>query len=68
MPTELYRHIKRQTLYRVLDFGRIQISTELKDGDPVVIYQSIEDGAVWVRSEQEMEDPNRFEKIGVLYD
>lgn len=68
------RHIKRQSEYEVLGApaffqvsgGRIPRGTDkrvrpLIDGEPVIVYQSVQDGTVYVRACDEV--PGRFEPV-----
>lgn len=63
------RHKKRGTTYRVLH-GAVMQSTHWRDthykvpadGRTVVVYQSEDDGSVWVRPSEEFED-GRFEEL-----
>jgi hypothetical protein len=64
MAETIYRHKKRGTLYRLVGIGKMQAETwHDKDtfGDPVdmaevAVYQSLDDGAIWVRPREEFED------------
>lgn len=60
-----WKHVKRGTSYAEAGRGRINISTEIKDGDVVVIYRSEADGSLEVRSVAEFED-GRFERLPAL--
>lgn len=55
-----WRHRKRDRHYVLLTGGKVQISTELRDGDSVLIYVG-NLGDVWVRGYDEFHD-GRFEK------
>lgn len=46
-----YRHVKTNGIYLVIAIGRLE-----SDLTEVVVYQSIENGAVWVRNKSEFED------------
>lgn len=56
--TTLYRHLKRGTLYRVLhDNVPMQNSADRRwDDEPVVVYQSMDSHAVYVRPTAEFYD------------
>ncbi len=43
------QHVKRGSTYRVIGAGKIQTDAPLTDYTDVVIYQSEEDGLIWVR-------------------
>lgn len=71
-----HRHVKRGTLYRLLGFGKMQAEWWRKmeklsgsavkfvsaDMTEVAVYQSVDDGSLWVRPKDEFED-GRFEAI-----
>lgn len=56
-PTQLFRHLKTGGLYTFISEG-----VDEKTLAPVVVYQSHQDGKVWVRSADEFFD-GRFEPI-----
>ena len=53
--TKIYRHTKRGGLYRLVCMGLLEVNKK-----PHVIYQSLEDGQVWIRPRDEFFD-GRFE-------
>ena len=65
---ELYRHRKRGTTYRILhgdEYGTCFASSSSVaqiDHEPMIVYQDIADGRVWVRPRSEFFD-GRFEKL-----
>lgn len=56
-------HIKRGSTYRMVGRGRIQTGRPLADYDEVTIYESEETGDLWVRPNDEFDDPTRFTAI-----
>lgn len=52
-----YRHVKTNGVYVVMAIGRLE-----SDLTEVVVYQSVENGSVWVRNKSEFED-GRFVRI-----
>lgn len=58
----LWRHKKRGSCYRVLGGAIAAVSTEIKDGDTVVVYVDEHDGSLFVRKHSEFHD-GRFERI-----
>ncbi len=59
----LYRHKGRRTTYRVLhENAGMQCKVPALDNEPMVVYQSIGDGSVWVRPVAEFYD-GRFEAM-----
>jgi len=60
--TRRVKHKKRGTTYRVIGEGSIQTGFPLEDMDVVVVYQSEQDGRIWVRSAAEFTD-GRFENM-----
>lgn len=58
----VYRHNKRGELVTVIHEGKMQVSTEIKDNDPVVVYRVISSNDVWVRSTAEFHD-GRFHRL-----
>ena len=58
---KLYRHKKRGSTYRILHEAVLQLEG-LYDMAPVVVYQDIANGSVWVRLRKEFFD-GRFEEI-----
>lgn len=62
-----YRHIKRKTLYVVIEIASFQCShfdgIEL-DNEPVVVYKSVDTGDVYVRPMYEFMDQKRFKLVG----
>lgn len=62
MVTEaLYKHVKRGTIYRVLNFATLQVEGPL-DESIVVVYQDVDSLRVWVRPQSEFFD-GRFEEL-----
>jgi hypothetical protein len=59
---EKYRHRKRGSEYTISGIGKIQIATDIKDGDEVVIYRNTDTFKICVRKTTEFED-GRFERI-----
>lgn len=57
LPGEIYRHIKTGGLYRILCNASVESTLE-----PVVVYQSKQDGRCWTRPLEEFMD-GRFEII-----
>lgn len=55
-----FMHIKRGSTYRMVGRGRIQTGRPLVDYDEVTIYESEETGDLWVRPNDEFDDPTRF--------
>lgn len=55
-----FMHIKRGSTYRMVGRGRIQTGRPLEDYDEVTIYESEETGDLWVRPNDEFDDPTRF--------
>lgn len=57
--TKLYRHRRRNTVYRILHFGTFQSSSsdgiELDD-QLCVVYQDINDFKIWIRAVHEFSD------------
>lgn len=65
MKTELYekyKHKKRGSEYWIAGIGHIQISSDIKDGDEIVVYRDLTTQQLWVRKRSEFED-GRFERI-----
>lgn len=58
---EIYRHKKRGTQYMVMGKATLQIEGP-HDMAECVIYQSMDDGRVWVRPAAEFFD-GRFERV-----
>lgn len=58
---ERWRHKKRGTTYTIVGKGELQMSEELVDGAPLVIYRG-ENGQLWARAEFEFYD-GRFERV-----
>ena len=56
-PRQRFRHRKRGHIYQVISTGILERTME-----PVVIYQSEDDGRIWVRPVGEFTD-GRFEPI-----
>lgn len=56
-----YRHIKRNSRYKIIGEALVQTDIPLIDMDKVIVYQG-EDGKIWVRSNKEFFD-GRFELI-----
>lgn len=59
---KLYRHLKRGTTYRILHYGVMSSTDPSIDGLPAVVYQSEEDGNIWIRTSAEFFD-GRFEEL-----
>lgn len=59
---EKYRHKKRQSEYWIAGLGHIQISTDIKDSDEVVVYRDLTTQKLYVRKRTEFED-GRFERV-----
>ncbi len=58
-----YRHKKRGTIYDIVGGGIAQASNApIQDGDPVVVYQSIDNDQIWIRPVAEFYD-GRFETL-----
>lgn len=53
---ERWKHVKRGSFYRVLGQGNAQVSSHIKDMEPVIIYQAEEGGSLWVRPATEFYD------------
>ncbi|MBD2653139.1 DUF1653 domain-containing protein [Synechocystis sp. FACHB-383] len=60
MINEIYRHKKSSGFYRIVGFGLIEATKTHS-----VIYESLEDGQVWVRPTTEFFD-GRFEFVHLL--
>ena len=58
---ELWKHVKRGTVYEVIARGELQVGSDLVDGSAMVIYRG-DDGRFWVREESEFED-GRFVRV-----
>jgi hypothetical protein len=56
------KHIKRGSEYWVAGIGKIQISTDIKDDDEVVIYRDMITHEIYVRPRTEF-TPDRFELL-----
>jgi len=56
------KHIKRGTTYRIVGRASIQISTSIKDGDVVYVYESEDDGKWYARPITEF-TLDRFEEL-----
>jgi hypothetical protein len=56
------KHIKRGTTYQIVGRASIQISTSIKDGDVVYVYESEDDGKWYVRPITEF-TLDRFEDL-----
>lgn len=54
-----WRHKKRGTVHTVLDHAKLQTDKPLEDNAVLIVYRS-EDGALWVRPDEEFAD-GRFE-------
>lgn len=59
------QHIKRGSTYRVIGRGNVQTAKPLTDFDEVVIYQSEDDGRIWVRRAIEFNE-GRFTLLPAL--
>lgn len=59
MESLIWQHVKTKGLYRVMWYGTLE-----SDMTPVVIYESLHDGCVWVRPTEEFED-GRFRNVSV---
>lgn len=59
-PGEVWRHVKRGSLYTVLHVATMQMSNTALDGSPFVVYLG-SDGRVWTRAVAEFCD-GRFER------
>lgn len=58
-----WRHIKRQSTYRIIGEGLAQCSIgPIQDNDAVIIYQNKE-GDYFIRKPSEFYDKNRFEDL-----
>lgn len=57
----IWRHVKTAATYRVLREGLLEA-----DKTPVVVYQSISSGEVWVRPKSEFLD-GRFEPFNTIH-
>jgi hypothetical protein len=60
----IWRHKKRGSEYKIIGQGKLQVSSHVAaiDDEWVVIYQNMNDGALWVRPSSEFFD-GRFEKV-----
>lgn len=73
---DLYQHVKTKGIYKLIGYGRMQagywgdhhpqmpLTSHGKSVDmrEVAIYQSINDGSIWVRPREEFED-GRFKRL-----
>jgi hypothetical protein len=57
---DVYRHIKRGTVYTVIGVAELQMRADLVDGSELILYQG-EDGKLWAREVTEFTD-GRFEQ------
>lgn len=57
----IWRHKKRGTSYQVVGYAAVQCAGPIKEGEPLVIYKSVEDGKLWARPVLEFND-GRFER------
>jgi len=52
----LYKHVKRGTIYQIVNEGQLQCSKPVKEGDFMVVYADINTGRTWIRSTEEFHD------------
>lgn len=68
-----FRHVRTGRVYALVGYGRMQAEdwvtehglephSKLVDMQEVAVYQSLEDGELWVRPKEEFHD-GRFEQI-----
>lgn len=60
---DVWRHVARGSVYRVVNIGRMQCAGTL-DMQATVIYQGLEGGPIWVRPKTEFLD-GRFEPVNL---
>lgn len=60
-PGDIIRHRKRGSTYKILHRATMQVDGPLDD-KPVLVYQCLTDGRVWVRPAAEFA-PSRFELV-----
>lgn len=60
--SEKVQHVKRGTTYIILGTALLQTEVPIDDNTELTVYQSTDDGRIWVRPTAEFED-GRFVKV-----
>jgi hypothetical protein len=61
MRRKLWRHLKRQTVYKEIGRATVQSEDLIREGDLLTVYCG-DDGRMWARPTSEFED-GRFERL-----